>query len=68
MNDFLCPICRGPLDAQDGNQLHPGNPDYGVTVYCPSRACPAQEVAGHHTTLDKAFRVIKEKFPIDKRP
>lgn len=62
MEDFLCPVCNRSLDVQDGNQLHPNDPNYGVTVYCPWRDCSAQEVSGHGTKMESAFRVIVEKF------
>jgi hypothetical protein len=63
MNDFLCPVCHQPLDVCEGTSL---NAKDGVTVYCPNRQCPAQEVSGHGANMDKAFEVVQEKFPIDR--
>lgn len=54
-----CPVCRAQLHLQQGSQVDPNN---GVTVYCPSQSCPAQEVSGHAGNVGAAFKVIEQKF------
>jgi hypothetical protein len=58
-----CPLCKIELKVIRGSQL---NPNDGYTAYCPSRDCPAQEVAGHGNSVEKAFQVITDKFPINE--
>ena len=62
-HNYLCPMCDQSLDVAEGDGMSLTN---GLTLYCPNRACPAQEVSGHGRTFEDAFRVIREKFPIDK--
>ena len=59
---FECPICKGELMEQAGNQINPGDEKYGITVYCPHVTCPAKEVSGHGKTSVDAFNIIQEKF------
>lgn len=54
-----CPVCSAQLHFVQGQEL---NPDDGVTVYCPSRTCPAQEVSGHAGNVNTAFKIIEQKF------
>ncbi len=56
---FICPVCKGELTVVRGQQL---NPLDGFSVYCPHKACPAQEVSGHGNTEKAAYEVVKEKF------
>lgn len=62
--DFKCPLCQAALAVMPGESLHPGDPKYGVSVWCPSSACPAQEVSGHGDNAKEAFEVITHKFKI----
>jgi hypothetical protein len=59
---YICPVCESELSEFLGHQMHPGNPAYGVTLYCPSRTCPAQEVSGHGDNVKGAWSVIQQKF------
>lgn len=62
MNKFNCPVCQSELTQSLGNQLHPGNKDYGITLYCPSKQCPAPEVSGHGGNVKEAYSVVQQKF------
>ena len=55
---YLCPICNAELDLCEGDGINVHN---GVTVYCPSRQCPSQQVMGHGDTIDHAYAILKEK-------
>ena len=62
--DFCCPLCDTQLVAQPGDTMHPNDPVFGLTLFCPSLKCPAQEVSGH-TIKGKekdAYNVILAKF------
>jgi len=50
-----CPACKKPMTSSPGTQL---NPKDGVTVWCPHRDCPAQEMSGHGTTEKAAYQVV----------
>ena len=69
-NDFLCPICGAGLAQMVGDIMYKGNPDYGVTVWCPNQDCkskegiPCQEVMGHGTNAKNAFDIIQERFRV----
>lgn len=56
---FHCPACNAQLHFQQGSQMCEAD---GVTVYCPSRSCPAQEVSGHAGNVQAAFKVIQQKY------
>lgn len=64
---YCCPLCNAPLLRQWGNKTHVGDKDYGITVYCDNRKCPAQEVSGHgngrseDTMIANAYAVIMAK-------
>lgn len=62
METYKCPLCGATLANMDGDTLHPGNPEHGVTLWCPNDKCPAQEVFGHGESAKKAFDIIKEKY------
>lgn len=55
-----CPVCGESLDVIEGSQLNRAD---GITLYCPNRKCSAQEVAGHGANFEKAYDIIKQKFP-----
>jgi len=61
-NHYDCPVCKSELKEEFGNQLHPGDKDYGITLYCPNWQCPAAEVSGHGDNVKQAFEVITSKF------
>lgn len=60
--NYQCPMCKGELKMVYGDKLHPNDKEYGITIYCPHKECPAQEVMGHGTTESKAYEVITNKF------
>lgn len=59
---FQCPLCKGLLTKAFGNQLYPGDPKYGVTLWCRNRECPSKEVQGWGKNTPAAFHVIEQKF------
>lgn len=60
MPTYQCPVCQGEMKVIPGQQM---NPRDGVTIYCPHRTCPAQEVSGHGPNEKGAWEVITQKFP-----
>ena len=54
-----CPVCGHALVSVNSNQLHYGE---GVTAFCESKFCPAQEVSGHGSDAEQALAVIGQKF------
>lgn len=61
--NYQCPVCNGNLVEFTGNELHPGDDNYGITLYCPKEnKCTAQEVAGHGNKVKDAWEVIQLKF------
>jgi len=59
---YYCPLCKSELVQMFGESVHPNDPKYGVTLYCPSWKCPAQEVSGHGSNVKDAWGVIEAKF------
>lgn len=59
MTLYECPICKEHLAVQAGNQLSATD---GVTVFCISLKCPAQEVFGHGPNEKAAFKIVQEKY------
>ena len=59
---FNCPQCNQVLTENVGTQIHPNNPEYGITLFCSYRKCPVQEVMGHGDNAKKAFEVIQLRF------
>lgn len=55
-----CPVCEVPLVLSVGDQVHPGNVDYGVTLDCGNRGCPST-VSAHGKNEKEAFEVLQEK-------
>src|SRR4051812_31469722 len=70
--NFGCPICKKPMYRQWGDQMHPGDKDFGVTLFCihgdPDARTHPQEVAGHgngrsdDSMIKVAYAVIQAKF------
>jgi len=59
---YPCPVCKGMLSAEIGESVHPGNPDYGITLTCHHVSCPAQEVMGHGNNEKAAFEIVTDRF------
>ena len=57
-----CPICAGEMSEYLGNQVHRGDKEYGVMVYCPHLGCMAQEVMGHGDNAKQAFEIVMQKY------
>ncbi len=61
-----CPLCQAPLAQMPGTQSKPNDATEGVTVWCSSHKCPAQEVFGHGANVKQAYQVVLEKYkPIE---
>jgi hypothetical protein len=70
--EYPCPCCKKPLHYQYGNQMYPGDEDYGAMLFCihgdPHARTHPQEVAGHgngrslESMLKVAYAVIQAKF------
>lgn len=61
-----CPLCQAELVSAPGSQIHPGDENYGITVWCPNAQCPAQEVSGHGSSIRQAVDVIYEKYKLPR--
>ena len=64
-----CPICGTKLMEANGEPIHPGDANYGVTVWCPGAypsVCIAQEVMGHGNNVKDAYAVVLAKYKKDK--
>ena len=59
---YTCPVCNSLLKEEYGNQLHPGDKEYGIVLYCANKECTAAEVSGHGDNVKQAFEVITSKF------
>jgi hypothetical protein len=56
---YQCPICDGALKFVVGSKLRQKD---GITMFCPSDTCPAQEVVGYGRNKEEAYKVIREKY------
>lgn len=56
---YNCPVCSGKLRAFKGHKL---DPNTGMTVYCPHKACPAQEVMGYGANVAAAYKIVCDRF------
>lgn len=54
-----CPMCGSLMFKSYETQLYYFD---GVSIFCASRKCPAQEVYGHGKNEEAALQVIREKF------
>ena len=61
---YNCPLCNGEMKLIPGTQI---NANDGVTLYCPHRTCPAQEVFGHGQTDKQAWEIITQKYGRSKK-
>lgn len=61
-----CPICKAPLVSMEGNTMHPGDSDFGITLYCNNKQCTAQEVVGHGDNARQAYDVVLAKYKPDE--
>jgi len=59
---YNCPVCQVEMQEQAGSFLYPGDPKFGVTLFCRNVGCSAQEVAGHGDNVKDAWKVVQEKF------
>ena len=59
---YECPICKVEMAVMDGERMHPGDKNYGVTLHCLNMGCGAQEVMGHGRNEKEAFEVVVAKF------
>jgi len=50
------------MNSIPGDSVHPGDPKFGCSVYCPSTKCPAQDVSGHGKNEKEAFETVTDKF------
>jgi hypothetical protein len=48
--------------AAYGNQIHQGDANYGVTMYCGELTCSAPDVQGHGKNEKEAYEIVTEKF------
>ena len=60
--EYKCPLCNSKLGVVAGEKMHPGDSDYGYTLYCMNMVCPSQEVMGHGKNEKEAYEVIHAKF------
>jgi len=57
-----CPLCKSEMKEMGGEKTHPGDYNFGTTVYCPNPNCPAEEVAGHGKNVKEAMEVVTHKY------
>jgi hypothetical protein len=57
-----CPICQSELAGMDGEKMHPGDKNYGYSLFCLNLDCSAEEVMGHGKNDKEAYEVILAKF------
>lgn len=46
--------------------MHPGDSDFGITLYCNNKQCTAQEVVGHGDNARQAYDVVLAKYKPDE--
>jgi hypothetical protein len=64
---FNCPICNVEMSGADGESIHPGDKNYGYTLFCVNVSCSAQEVFGHGDNEKKAYEIVMSKYGGVKR-
>jgi len=59
---YKCPLCQSELVGMVGCKGHENDLNYGYSLFCLNRGCPAQEVMGHGNKEKDAYEVIHAKF------
>lgn len=59
-NTNNCPMCKEPIEILNGDQMHPGDLNHGVTVQCINIECHMADW-GHGKNENAAFEVFKQK-------
>jgi len=59
---YICPVCNTELTLVYGTGVHPGDREYGVTLYCNNPHCSSAEVFGHGNREIEAYSVISWRF------
>ena len=59
---YKCPLCNVELVGMEGCKGHENDLNYGYSLFCLNRGCPAQEVMGHGNKEKDAYEVIMAKF------
>ena len=62
ITSFKCPVCNEFLSAEFGTQINPGNPAFGIVVFCRNKECRAEEVMGHGKNEKEAFEIVTDRF------
>ena len=62
MSEYKCPLCNSVLVGMVGCKGHENDLDYGYSLFCLNRGCPAEEVMGHGNKEKDAYEVIMAKF------
>ena len=60
--NYSCPICSGGMAEMPGEKMHPNSKEHGMTLYCPSKTCTAQEVSAHGKHVKEAWENIVLKY------
>ena len=56
--EYKCPICQSFLVSLAGSVMRKD----GVTLWCESKDCTAQEVMGYERNEERAFEIITQKY------
>lgn len=60
---YNCPICNSAMLKLYGNKMHPGEPNFGITLRCIDSKCPtAENVEGHGKNEARAYDVVLAKW------
>ena len=59
---YTCPLCKSELVGMVGCKGHENDSNYGYSLFCLNRECPAEEVMGHGRNDKEAYEVILAKF------
>ena len=62
MSEYKCPLCNSVLVGMVGCKGHENDSNYGYSLFCLNRGCPAQECMGHGNKEKDAYEVIMAKF------
>lgn len=64
---YNCPLCKSEMTGIDGERMHPGDKNYGYSLFCSNVSCPSQEVFGHGDNEKKAYEIVMAKYGGVKR-